>query len=387
MVSTVSEPQIVLADARGRAFRAMSAAVLSIAAHRSVDEVLQQLVEAARELTGARYAAIGIPDGEGGFASFITAGMTDAQLEALGELPRTHGLLGAMLQQPEPYRTDDIRSDPHFSGWPDAHPVMRSFLGVPILLGDDVVGAFYLTEKQGRRRARFDDDDLELIEALAPHAAVAIENARLFERSRELSTLEERNRLAQELHDSVTQTMHAAAVTAEGALRALDHDPARARELVRSVAELTRGAVAELRSVVFELRPAELEQDGLAPAIRKHAEVLERVHGVRIAVDAECDRRLDARTEQALFRIAQEALGNAVRHAGASCVSVRLALANGDLVLRVRDDGCGFDPVAVGRRGRLGLVSMRERAERLGGVLRIESAPGAGTTVSVDVAV
>mgnify|MGYP000427402608 CR=1 FL=1 len=156
-----------------------------------------------------------------------------------------------------------------------------------------------------------------------------IESARLFERSRELSTLEERNRLARELHDSGTQTMHAAAVT----------------------------------------------------------EVLERVHGVRIVVDAECDRRLDARTEQALFRIAQAALGNAVRRAGASCVSVRLALANGGLVLRVRDDGRGFDPAAVDRRGRVGLVSMRERAERLGGTLRIESAPGAGTTVSLGVAV
>ncbi|HEU0336440.1 MAG TPA: GAF domain-containing protein, partial [Gaiellaceae bacterium] len=200
---------------QGLARRAMSEAVLSIAAHRGVEKVLLQLVEAARELTEARYAAIGVPDGEGGFASFITSGMSQAQLDALGELPRTHGLLGTMLEQAEPYRTDDIRSDPHFSGWPEEHPVMRSFLGVPILLGGEVIGAFYLTEKQGRRRGRFTDDDLRLIEELAPHAAVAIENARLFERSRELSILEERNRLARELHDSVAQTMLGAAITAE----------------------------------------------------------------------------------------------------------------------------------------------------------------------------
>jgi signal transduction histidine kinase len=372
---------------QGLAHRAMSAAVLSIAAHRSVEEVLLQLVEAARELTEARYAAIGVPDGEGGFASFLTSGMSQAQLDALGELPRTHGLLGTMLEQAEPYRTDDIRSDPHFSGWPEEHPVMRSFLGVPILLGGEVIGAFYLTEKQGRRRGRFTDEDLQLIQELAPHAAVAIENARLFERSRELSILEERNRLARELHDSVAQTMLGAAVTAEAALRSLDREDAGARGQVAQVAELVRSAVAELRALVFELRPADLEEEGLAPAIRKHADVLARVHGVRIEVDADCDRRLEPRTEQGLFRIAQEALGNAVKHADAECIRLRLALANGTLALRVTDDGCGFEPDAAARRGRLGLVSMRERADRLGGALVIESAPGAGTSVSLDVAV
>jgi signal transduction histidine kinase len=371
---------------QGLAHRAMSAAVLSIAAHRSVEEVLLQLVEAARELTEARYAAIGVPDGEGGFASFLTSGMSQAQLDALGELPRTHGLLGTMLEQAEPYRTDDIRSDPHFSGWPEEHPVMRSFLGVPILLGGEVIGAFYLTEKQGRRRGRFTDEDLQLIQELAPHAAVAIENARLFERSRELSILEERNRLARELHDSVAQTMLGAAVTAEAALRSLDREDAGARGQVAQVAELVRSAVAELRALVFELRPADLEEEGLAPAIRKHADVLARVHGVRIEVDADCDRRLEPRTEQGLFRIAQEALGNAVKHANAQTVRVRLALANGTLALRVTDDGRGFEPDAAARRGRLGLVSMRERADRLGGELVIESAPGAGTSVSLDVA-
>jgi signal transduction histidine kinase len=371
---------------QGLAHRAMSAAVLSIAAHRSVEEVLLQLVEAARELTEARYAAIGVPDGEGGFASFLTSGMSQAQLDALGELPRTHGLLGTMLEQAEPYRTDDIRSDPHFSGWPEEHPVMRSFLGVPILLGGEVIGAFYLTEKQGRRRGRFTDEDLQLIQELAPHAAVAIENARLFERSRELSILEERNRLARELHDSVAQTMLGAAVTAEAALRSLDREDAGARGQVAQVAELVRSAVAELRALVFELRPADLEEEGLAPAIRKHADVLARVHGVRIEVDADCDRRLEPRTEQGLFRIAQEALGNAVKHANAQTVRVRLALANGTLALRVTDDGRGFEPDAAARRGRLGLVSMRERADRLGGALVIESAPGAGTSVSLDVA-
>lgn len=374
-----------MSETESRVFAAMNDAVLSIAAQRRLPDVLQQLVDAARELTGSRYAAIGVPDGDGGFAEFITSGMSRAQLDALGELPRTHGLLGAMLEQREPYRTDDIRSDPRFEGWPEEHPVMRSFLGVPILAGGEVIGAFYLTEKQGRRAGRFTDADLELIEALAPHAAVAIENAHHFERSRELSVVEERNRLARELHDSVTQTMLSAAITADAALTLVDRDPERAREQVASVAGLVRDALAELRGLVFELRPAALEQDGLAPAIRKHAEVLERVYGVRVAVDAECDRQLDPPVEQALYRIAQEALGNAVRHAGAEVVSIRLAVRDGTLELSVEDDGRGFEPAAArARSGRLGLTSMVERAAQLGGSLVIDSAPGRGTTVRLE---
>jgi signal transduction histidine kinase len=362
----------------------MNSAVLSIAAQWRLEDVLQQLVDAARELTNARYAAIGVPDGEGGFASFITSGMSDAQLEALGELPRTHGLLGAMLEQREPYRTDDIRSDPRFEGWPEEHPIMRSFMGVPILAGDEVIGAFYVTEKRARRQGTFTDTDQELIETLAPHAAIAIENARHFERSRELSVIEERNRLARELHDSVTQTMASAAVMADAALKLLERDPARAREHVASVGQLARDALVELRSLVFELRPAALEQDGLAPAIRKHAEVLERVHGVRIAVEVDCPEHLDPATERALFRIAQEALANAVKHAGPDRVRVSLRSTDGTLALCVEDDGCGFDPSAArARSGRLGLTSMSERAERLGGALRIDSTPGEGTSVSV----
>src|SRR5919201_3068543 len=128
--------------------RAMSDAVLAIAAERAVDPVLQRLVDSARKLAGARYAAIGVPDGEGGFAKFITSGMTDEQYAAIGPLPRQHGLLAAMLTSVEPYRVPDIRRDPRFEGWPAPHPSMRSFLGVPILSHGSVVGAFYLTDKE-----------------------------------------------------------------------------------------------------------------------------------------------------------------------------------------------------------------------------------------------
>src|SRR3954454_4650571 len=218
------------------ALQAMNAAVLAIAAELSVENVLQRLVDAARELAGARYAAIGVPDGEGAFERFITSGMSDELVAAMGPLPRTHGLLGAMLESEAPYRTLDIRRDPRFRGWwPRAHPTMRSFLGVPIVARGGIIGAFYLTDKVGADA--FDDRDQELIEMLAAHAAIAIENARLWQRSRELSVVEERNRVARELHVSVTQTLFGVVLAADAAATLIDRDVDSARVQLQRVQE------------------------------------------------------------------------------------------------------------------------------------------------------
>jgi signal transduction histidine kinase len=368
------------------ALRAMSDAVLAIAAERRVDPVLQKLADAARDLASARYAAIGIPDGDGGFATFVTSGMSDAQYEALGELPRTHGMLGAMLETPEPYRTGNIQADPRFEGWPAAHPNMRSFLGVPIVARGEVIGAFYLTEKRGERNGGFTGDDEELIRTLAAHAAIAIENARLHERSRELSTVEERKRLARELHDSVTQTLFSIGLTAEAAAGLVESDPARARRELETLQVLTRTAMEEMRSLIFELRPAELETEGLAAALRRHVDVLRRLYPQEIELAVDGDGRLAPDVEKGLLRIAQEALGNALRHSGAERVELSLEERDSRVTLRVADDGRGFDPEEAQLRSRrLGLVSMRERAEAFGGTIIIDSAPGRGTTVTVEV--
>jgi len=358
----------------------------------SLDRVLKQIVEASRALVKARFAAIGVPDGEGGFEKFIVSGMTEKQWDAIGELPRQHGMLAAMLRTKEPYRTHDIRADPRFEGWPDAHPVMRSFLGVPLVSRDAVIGAFYLTEKrEGRRRASFTQDDERLIVTLAAHAAVAIENARLFERSRELTVVEERNRLARDLHDAVNQTLFSLGLTAEATALLVDDDPAAARERLGEVQELARAAMEEMRSLIFELRPADVAADGLVGTLRKHVDVLQRVYGTRIDFDAadelaENGSRGRPALQREVFRIAQEAIANALKHADAREVRVRLALAGEHrLLLVVADDGKGFDPGAGATGRRLGLVSMRERAEALDAALTIDSAPGEGTTVALEV--
>jgi signal transduction histidine kinase len=393
-----------MAEPLSPALKAVSDAVLAVASQLSVDDVLQRLVNSARELAGARYAALGIPDGSGGFRRFLVSGMSDSLIAAMGPLPRTHGMLGAMLEASVAYRTDDIHQDPRFRGWwPRKHPDMRSFLGVPILARDEVIGAFYLTEKDGQ--PTFDEADQALIELLAAHASIAITNARLYERSRELSIVSERNRLALELHDVVSQKLFSLVLTAEAANTQLDRDPAAARAQVERLGVLAREALDELRSLILGLRPPDLQRDGLEGALRKEVEMLGRVHGVAVHVTSDSGTGAggaggaagagigggtgngDLARDFAVLRIAHEALHNALHHAQAEHVSVRLTHPPGAVVVEVRDDGVGFEPQRPELRSRhLGLTSMEERAREIGGRLEIHSAPGAGTTVRLEIA-
>jgi signal transduction histidine kinase len=383
-----SDPRIVgrMQDQRTSALEAMSDAVLAIASEHAVEPVLRKLVHAARELAGARYAALGVPDGEGAFAQFITAGMSDELVAEMGPLPRTHGMLGAMLESTRPERARDIRDDPRFRGWwPSAHPQMRSFLGVPIVAHRGVIGAFYLTDKEGADE--FGGEDQRVIEMLAAHAAVAIENARLYERSRELSIVEERNRLARELHDSVTQKLFGVSLAAEAAATLVERDAGEAQAQLRRLQALAQDAVEELRAVVFELRPPAVEAEGLARTLRKHVDVLRRVYDREITLAVDGSPRLPDDAGREVFRIAQEALQNALRHAPGARVDVALRSGDGVTVLTVTDDGAGFDAAAPDVRSRrLGLTSMEERARALGATLAIESSPGAGTTVRLELA-
>jgi signal transduction histidine kinase len=367
------------------ALRAVSDAVLAVATEHSVDEVLQRLVERARELARARYAALGIPDGDGGFAEFLVAGMSDELVASLGPLPRTHGMLGAMLETSEPFRTADIHRDARFRGWwPAGHPDMRSFLGVPIVAADGVIGAFYLTEKLGAED--FTADDQELIELLAAHAAIAITNARLLEHSRELSAVAERNRLALELHDAVSQKLFSVVLTAEAAATLLDRDADAAREKVERLRGLAGEALSELRSLIGELRPPDLVRDGLCGALRKHIEVIRPLHPAEIDLELDAGATAGVARDHEVLRIAQEAVQNALRHSGGDRVSLRLAQTNGGIALEVSDDGVGFDPTDGALRARrLGLTSMEERADRIGARLEIDSEPGRGTSVRLEV--
>ena len=250
-----------------------------------------------------------------------------------------------------------MTADPRFRGWwPRGHPRMRSFLGVPMLARGEIIGALYLTDKVDA--IAFSEADERRIVLLAAHAALAIDNARLHERSRELTIAEERNRLARELHDSVVQQLFGVTLAAESAGSLLARDPDAAAAQLARAQELARGAIEELRSVVAALRPASVEAEGLAGALRKHVEVLRRVTGREIALrDAGAAEAAPALGDDAaaqVFRIAQEALQNALRHAGAERIEVRLepgpplVLDRGRRRLRVRP-GRGVRALAAAR--------------------------------------
>ncbi len=377
------EPGLANAGQSASLLKAINDAVLAMAAELRVEPILQRLVESARELVKAHYAALGIPDGEGGFARFITSGMSSAQIEAIGPLPRTHGLLGAMLTETAAYRTRDIRKDPRFQWWPAPHPRMSSFLGVPILAKSRVIAAFYLTDKIGADE--FSEDDQAAIEMLAAHAAIAIENARLFERSRELSVVEERTRLARELHDSVSQTLFSMSLVADAAATLVDHDAEKAKKQLEGLREMARAATQEMRSLIFELRPADLDAEGLVATLRKHIDVLRRVYPMRIEFKEKVAARPPPAVEREVYRIAQEALNNAIKHSQADTIDVELSTRGATITLLVADDGKGFEPAAAQLRATtLGITSMEERAAALNGVLRIDSSE-AGTRVRLEV--
>ncbi|WP_225447545.1 GAF domain-containing sensor histidine kinase [Streptacidiphilus sp. PB12-B1b] len=368
--------------------------------HLEVREVLQRIVTSARTLIGARYAALGVPDDTGGFAQFVVDGISDEEWRAIGPLPRQHGILAVMLHEATPQRLGDVRKDPRFGGWPAAHPEMSAFLGVPIVDEEEILGAIFLADKEPAPGAApasgpgadpepgFTAEDEHLLRILAAHAAIALTNARLYERSRELTLVGERARIAHELHDAVSQKLFSLRLTAQAASALIARDPDRARAELAQVSRLAAEAADELRSVVVELRPAALDEDGLLPTLKSHVEVLDRAHSAGVSFRHDRVAALPPAQEEALLRVAQEALHNALRHSGAAAVQVELLAAGPGRGARllVRDDGRGFEPEQVRRAGRhLGLVSMRDRAAGVGGTLRIESSPGRGTVVELEV--
>ncbi len=371
-------------------FERVSAVVLAVTSQLSVRDVLQVIVRSARSLAGARYAALGVPDDRGGFAEFVVDGISARQQADIGPLPRQHGMLAVILRDGKPLRLDDIKADPRYEGWwPAAHPDLTDVIGVPILAAGPEGGASarrvlgFIFAASKRAPGGFTERDERVLTLFAAHAAIALTNARLYERGRELSVLEERARLARDLHDAVAQKLFSVRAKARAAAVLVDRDPARAVAEIDSVAELAGQAHAELRAVIDGLAPPDLAAGALAGSIRSYAVLIGRTHGAPVRVDADDLPELDAAREIAIYRVAQEAISNALRHSGSPQVLVALRARPRSVQLEVTDSGSGFDPAA--QTSGLGLDSMRERAAAVAGQLAIVSRPGSGSTVRLTV--
>ena len=310
----------------------------------SLDRVLHQLATSARQLVGARYPAIGVPEAEGDeFAQFVTVGMSDELVAQLGPLPRHPRAARRHALDPRPTAPPTSPRSPPAAGGPRPIPA-RSFLGVPIVSAGDVIGAFYLTDKQGA--GGFTARDEAAVVLLAFYAAIAIDQARLFEDSRELALVQERGRLARELHDAMSQSLFSLQLSAEAATRLLPGDPEAAAAALATVRALAAQVSAELRTTVEGLRPADLERDRLAATLVNQLTVAGRAHDVPVELEVGRGRRLDPEVEHQVLRIAQEAVTNALRHAGRPGDGQPRPGRLRGWVLRVADDGVGFDPEA-----------------------------------------
>jgi len=256
-------------------------------------------------------------------------------------------------------------------------------VSTPLMVKERTVGAIDLGSSVVREITA---DELTLLAAVGHQIGVAVENARLYEQAQQLAVIEERNRLARDLHDSVMQALYGVTLYAEASMRQIEMgETEMAGDHLREIRDTTEDALREMRLLIFELRPPVLSQDGLVSALRSRLESVEERVGIRTILDVRCPGRLPAVVEEELYRVVLEALNNSLRHAEASTVEVELYYERGVVALEISDDGTGFDPQAARQRGGFGLRSMEERVAHLGGLFSLESHPGEGTRIKVEV--
>ncbi|HRQ40918.1 MAG TPA: GAF domain-containing sensor histidine kinase [Chloroflexota bacterium] len=359
---------------------ALHQATLSIAELDDLHKVLQRIVDAARDLVGARYAALGVPHSDGYLDAFIHSGMSPEVVSQIPHFPKGLGLLGEIIRGGQPIRIPRIEDDPRSVGFPPGHPPMDAFLGVPVMAGEEMLGNLYLTEKIGA--AEFTAEDQEVVEFLAAHAAIAIQNARLYEQVSRLAIIEERTRIGMDLHDGIIQSIYAVGLTLESARLALPGAPDEADMLLRRVIEGLNDTIRDIRNYILDLRPHRFRgdlQEGLERLVREfQANAM-----IPVDLQAEAEDMITTPTAvaRALFLTTQEALANVARHANATHVIIRLTRQNGVIDMMVQDDGRGFNRAARNYSVGHGLSNMRARAEDLGGKFSIQSTPGQGTAI------
>ena len=376
----VTEHQLAV---RNRQLAALNEAALAIASELTLEKVLSQIVESSRDLVGAQYAALGVPNAEGQLETFVYSGMPSEMANLLPNLPQGHGLLGVLIADPRPIRIPRISDDERSVGFPAQHPPMESFLGVPVMAGNDVLGNLYLTNKL--EFDEFSEYDVELVQMLAAHVAVAIQNARLYEQVGRLAIVDERARIGMDLHDGVIQSIYAVGLILESTrLEIQKRHMAEADDLLENAIEGLNDTIRDIRNFILDLRPhrfsGNLEQ-GLSRLVREFQ--ANTMIPVTLSVPPDVVAMLSTPVVRAIFLTTQEALANIARHARASQVSITARRGPKGVELVITDNGRGFDASTIRQAVGHGLANMRARAEELRGTFKIQTTPGKGTTVSL----
>ncbi|MFN8475705.1 MAG: GAF domain-containing sensor histidine kinase [Anaerolineae bacterium] len=341
-----------------------------------LNAVLEIVCSAAQRLTGAPGSILFLLEDNDWLYPAHMTGLPPSPLEPI---PVDRSFSGRAVRKGKTLLTNDIAGQI----WPLPTDIpVTAILAAPLLVRGSAIGVLDVMNKP----AGFSVEDARIISLFADQAAIAIENARLRQQEEHVAVLEERQRLSRELHDSVTQALYGVTLFADAATRLLEAgDSGRALEHLRQVRITSQEALREMRLLIFELRPLDLQEQGLVAALKARLAAVESRVGLAVELQVDGERRLPVEIEDVLYRVAHEALNNVLKHAHAQHATVRLQLGEARVRLEVADDGIGFDPIAAQAAGGLGLGGMSERVEHCGGTLEVESAPGQGTRVRVEV--
>jgi signal transduction histidine kinase/ligand-binding sensor protein len=344
----------------------------------SPEKVLEIVCAEAQQLTGATAGAVLLLDAPRD-TWLRVAYSTGAAAAFFDRIPVEGSLAGTAVRRDEPFLTNNPAGE--------AYEYLRgkrpaALLSVPLHANGDVMGVLEVLDKPGG----FVKEDVRIVSLFANQAAINIEHARLNQQAGQLAVLEERQRLARELHDSVVQSLYSMALYADaGALALTAGKQDVTLNHLQELRDTARSAMHDMRLLIFELHPPALEQEGLVTALRVRLAAVEARAGLQTKLEVEGERRLPITIEQELYRIAQEALNNVMKHAKAQHVTIRLQYGQTAVRLHVRDDGIGFDPLTAMSAGGVGLRSFEERAAQLDGRVTVDSSPGQGTTVTVEI--
>jgi signal transduction histidine kinase len=356
-------------------------AVLSVGSGLELQATLQRIVESATELVDARYGALGVLDDDRtGLAQFLTVGIDDATHRAIGDLPEGHGILGLLIVDAEPLRLPDLNAHPDSHGFPPHHPPMTTFLGVPIRVRDEVFGNLYLTDKT--TGDAFTETDEELAVALAAAAGVAIENARLHNRVRDLALIEDRERIARDLHDTVIQRLFAVGLSLQGAARLTGTDAEEATIRIEAAVDELDVTVKHIRTAIFGLESSMASSsDGLRTRLLDLVRESHRTLGFepRVLFDGPIDAGVSEAACDDVLATLREALSNVARHARAGRADIAVVADGHELCLTVTDDGVGPPPDDDRRYEGHGVRNMAARAAERGGSLVLQPGRAGGT--------